>query len=137
MFPARRQRSRRWAAALLLGYLGLQASGLAHSVVVRHVLCVQHGEEVEVHDPLLPAPPETPLQGTIAGHPACPFDGAHGHTDHHCLVAQQGRLDAPLTAPGPWVHCVASVAERTQPGLVPVASPWRPLVVAPKTSPPA
>jgi hypothetical protein len=136
MSPAPWHRSKSRAVALLVSYLGLQASGLAHSVVVRHVLCVQHGEEVEVGDPL-PAPPDPHRHATFTGHATCPIDGPHTHSDHHCVVAQQGRLDTPMLAAGLLIQPAVSVAGRAPPRLRTLASsPWRPLEVAPKTSPP-
>jgi hypothetical protein len=121
--------SRAFTAAFAVAVLvGTQLAALAHTAAVRHAICEEHGEQIEVANPVGPVD-ECP-QGHVVG--ATGRDGGH----EHCQIA---RLLSSSLDPTPRVPVVALATFATD---VTVSSPSQItaaldlVLIAPKTSPP-
>jgi hypothetical protein len=155
--PQRRSQSRKPARALLRGLAALVAALLlassfgqiAHFALVRHAICREHGELLELHgaaEAQLGAKAEAQL-GAKAEKAAARNDGQQraeapasdsGSEHDHCqMVARNQREQGLVPAPA------LALARAAAAGLVPASTaavelvrPLAPLQLAPKTSPP-
>jgi hypothetical protein len=118
-----------------------QVSSLAHTLLVQHATCAEHGESIHVSDAARLDQTaagagigfaDPVVAGSDAGAPA------EGHGHDHCLAVAHGRghvglrtLTAPVTANPPVLVVVTAETANSRPASCPV---YR---LAPKNSPPA
>jgi hypothetical protein len=122
---ARRAFTAAFAVAMLVGS---QLAALAHAAAVRHVVCEEHGEQIEVATPV----------GPIDSCPQSHFVGVTGHVGghDHCEIARVLGSSLDPTARVPVIELAPSATDVAVSPPSQTTAAFDLVLIAPKTSPP-